>query len=453
MLLSTSQVSWRISPWFIIGLFVFVTMVCLAAGLGKVLNILFPLGSFLVASYLIKWHPLLYIGFNWWLYFLAPFIRRVSDFRGGFTDPSPILLAPYIASLVAILVVSRKIPDSYRTSSLPFSLAIIGIAYSFSVGVLNFPLKTALIGLLDWLSPVVWGFYIFLQWRNYPSLYQNFQKVFLFGILTMGTYGIIQFTICPQWEIFWFESSYFGGQGNVEALNMRVYSTMNSVEPFVAYMAPGLLSLLTIKSPLTIPASIVGYLTFLLSLGRSGWIGWLAGLIALGGMLKVKQKMRIFLLVVLLILFVIPLANMEPFSDLINSRVSTLLDLQNDGSAVARQGAYSDFSETVLFDFLGNGIGSNLHDSAFLSVLSVLGWLGAIPYVSGILMISHKIFHSHSHLISDASLAVIRAMLVTALVRLPLNNPMVEISGIVFWGILGLGLASVQYSSLNEKRI
>jgi hypothetical protein len=431
--------------WQVIIGFYLVTSLGVLVGLGRLINLTFPLGALMVGFYLVRRDPILYIGFNWWLYFLTPFIRRLSDYRAsGFTDPSPILLAPYLCSMAALWIVAKHIPNAHRNGGLPFVLSGVGIFYAFLIGLVNSSPVTVIIGLLDWLTPLVFAYYLFLQWPNYPACQKNLKTVFVWGILVMGVYGVIQFLIAPQWEIYWFENAAFGGQGKVAAMDMRVYSTMNSVEPFSAYLAAGLLVLMSTVSPLIVPASIAGYLSFLLSQGRSAWLGWLAGLLCLLNIPKPKYQARIVMVVMVLALCVIPLATMEPFSNIISERVATLSDVENDGSVQARQGTYNRDLEEQLGNILGDGVGGALYDSTLLSCLKALGWIGSTFYISGSIMILYKLF-SPSIAQKDLFFTTIRAATMSGLIRLPVNNPMIEISGVCFWAFLGLGLAAIHY--------
>jgi len=430
--------------------FALITVACLVAKAGEIVNIIFPVGAMLVAMYLLRWDPFLYIGFNWWLYFLAPFVRRVADWGGGFTDPSPILLAPYLASLTAIFYVLKHFSPSKNRLASPFLLSGSGVVYAFCIGALNSELLPTCISLLDWFVPIVFGLYIFLQWQEYPAHRENFKRIFLWGVLVMGSYGIIQFLVCPPWEIYWFQNSPFGGQGRVEALNMRVYSTMNSVEPFSAYMSYGLLSLVSTASPLVLPASILGGLTFLLTQGRSAWLAWVLGMAMLTNLLPSKQQARLVIGLFFLSLCLIPLATMEPFSSLISERLSTFSSVETDGSALARQAAYADVLNNGLFNVVGSGFGAGALDSAILTWLTSLGWIGSIPYATGVFLLVHELFSSHLS-IRDTFFISVKAATASSLLRLLVNNPTTEISGIVFWGFLGIGLAAVQYARTQQQ--
>ncbi|MFM7603245.1 MAG: O-antigen ligase domain-containing protein, partial [Pseudanabaena sp.] len=275
-----SQLLQPTEAWFVISLFIFVILILFfAGGIGiRILGIVFPLGSFLVAWYLYFRYPFLYIGFVWWLFFLTPFVRRVADFRTGtFTDPNPILLAPTVAILVTANTMYCNIPKAREQSTIPFVLAIASVVYGYCVGLLN-PSTTAMkatIAFLGWLTPVIFGYHLYVNWRRYPEYSKVIQKIFLWGCLIVGVYGIYQYVVAPEWDRLWLVGSKMDSSaGSPVPYGMRVWSTLNSPGPFADMMATALLVLFSCKSPLVTPAAIAGTLSFLFSAVRTGWLGW-----------------------------------------------------------------------------------------------------------------------------------------------------------------------------------
>ena len=194
--------------WLAILSLIIITTVAAAAGLGKFLNILFPLGSVAVGYFLYKKYPLLYTGFTWWIWFLAAFIRRVADYRGGgFTSPSPIILTPYLVTLITLITVYQHFPKLYRKEGLPFMLAGLSVTYGLLIGMINKSIPVAGAAFIDWLAPIPFGFHILVQWRNYPEFRRNLERTFIWGVLVMGIYGLIQHLTPPAWELFWVENS------------------------------------------------------------------------------------------------------------------------------------------------------------------------------------------------------------------------------------------------------
>lgn len=220
---------------------------CLLAGAGKILNLAFPAGAFAVSVLLYVRYPVLYIGFTWWMFFLTPLVRRLADYQSSYTEPSPILLAPFLVAAATLVTFWQNLPKTYSQGSLPFALSSVGVFYSFLVGLINQPPLTASLGLLNWLIPVTFGFHLFVKWRDYPSYRQNIQHTFVWGVLIMGVYGIVQYLMPPEWDRFWLINAPVASQGAPEPFELRVWSTMNSTEPFSAVMTAGLLLLFHCK--------------------------------------------------------------------------------------------------------------------------------------------------------------------------------------------------------------
>jgi hypothetical protein len=61
----------------------------------------------------------------------TPLVRRLADYRSGFTDPSPILLAPYLVALLTLITFLQNVPILKRQGGLPFVLSFIGLFYAF----------------------------------------------------------------------------------------------------------------------------------------------------------------------------------------------------------------------------------------------------------------------------------------------------------------------------------
>lgn len=438
--------------WLAILAFILLTALFIAVGAAKVLNIAFPAGAFLVGVFLYIRNPSLYVGFSWWICFLSAFVRRLVDYRSGFNELSPILLAPFLVMLIASVTLLKNIPRMYQRREFPFILVMSGILYAFIIGAINRPIAVAAKAMLDWIAPVAFGAHLLIDWRNYPAYRKSIQTAFIWGVLVMGLYGAFQYLTAPEWDRFWIISAEIdamsAGFSTPEPLGIRVFSTLNSQEPFAAIMAAGLLVIFSaqskVQSALRLPAFAAGGLSLMLTSVRSGWLGWGSGFLVLLISLKAKFQMRLVFTLAVLLLCFIPLALTEPFSSVIVDRFSTLSNLQNDGSASGRSGFFMALLGPALLSFVGEGIGGSTYDNALLAMWFNLGWVGTIPYLGGMLMLVITLFRSTEGG-SDPFIAVARAVTVSALVRLPVNSPTVAASGMALWCFLGVGLAGIKY--------
>lgn len=452
--------------WIAISGLIIFSAVAVLAGAGSILRLVFPLGSLGVGLFLYGKYPNLYVGFTWWLWFITPWLRRVIDFRSGWDGSGVILIAPFLVTLITIITFVQYLPRSYRIGGLPFVITIMSVFYAVLIGLINNPIAISLRALLDWLTPILFAFYLFVNWRNYPKYRQNFQNTFMWGLLVTGSYGIFQYLVAPEWDRFWIIQTRLLTNGQPEPLGIRVFSTMNSPGPFANVLLAGLLILLTNDNFLRVPASAVGYLSFLLSLVRSAWIGWFFGLISLLSALKPRLQMQLFVTIIVMALCVVPLTTIEPFAEIINARFETLTNLKKDTSFKERSDLYERNINLAFSSGLGNGIGGKYFvnekgllqevtlDSGILDVFFTLGWFGAIPYLGGIAIAMYNLLTSPEGRF-DAFASAARAISLGILFQMLFGNALLALSGMVFWAFLGIGMAANkyhQYEKLQKQR-
>ncbi len=453
---STNPSAPPLHAWIAISGLTIFSAVAVLAGAGSILRLIFPLGSLIVGLFLYGKYPTIYISFTWWLWFITPWLRRLIDYRSGWDGSGVILTAPFLVTLITLITFVQYLPRSYRMGGLPLVIAFIGVVYGFLIGIVNNPLAVALRALLDWLTPVLFAFHLFVNWRNYPKYRLSLQNTFMWGLLITGIYGIVQYLVAPEWDRFWILQTGLLTNGKPEPLGIRVFSTMNSPGPFANVLLAGLLILLTNDNFLRIPASAVGYLSFLLTLVRSAWIGWFLGLISLLSALKPRLQMQLFLTITILAVCVVPLTVIEPFAEIINSRLESFTNLKKDTSFNERAALYERNVNLAFSSGLGNGIGSKYFvnekgllqevtlDSGILDVFFTLGWFGAIPYLSGIILAMFNLLTS-SEGRSDAFASAARAITLGVLAQMLFGNVMLALSGVVFWAFLGIGMAANKY--------
>ncbi len=449
----------RAAPaWIVILGFILLMVVCYFAGAAGMLRLVYPGAAFAVGLFLYLRHPILYIGFTWWVWFLTPLVARLVDYRIGWNPTRQILIAPYLVVLVTICTFVKYLPNIVRQGGLPFLLAFIGVFYGFLVGLIyNTPIPVAR-GLLDWLSPIIFAFHLFINWRDYPSYRQHIQQTFLWCVLLTGIYGIYQFVVAPEWDRYWLiQSKMFTSAGKPEPFGMRVWSTLHSVGPFGSVMQTGLLLLFTSSGPLIFPASAVGYLSFLLTQGRTNWGGWLLGIIIIMGSVKARIQMRLITIIVVIAICVVPLTTIEPISKVVASRLETFSNLEDDSSFKDRSGSYDRNLGIALSNGLGNGLGNTwkvnektgqievfVIDSGILDMFFTLGWFGAIPYIGGlILMIISVSKYNEGRF--DSFVSAARAIGISSCAQLIIYSGMLSISGMILWGFLAMAMAAHKY--------
>ncbi len=438
--------------WLVVILLSLICMLLIAIGSigSKVLNIFFPVGSLAAGCFFYFKHPSFYIGFVWWDMFMTPLIRRLSDFRtGGFSDSNPILLAPTLVILVSLHTLYFNLPKAREQNTAPFALAFASSMYGYFVGLLNSSSSFVKVTLAysGWVTPILFGYHLYVNWRRYPEYSQVIKKVFLWGCLIVGLYGIYQYVVAPEWDRLWLVGSKMDSSaGKPEPFGMRVWSTLNSPGPFADMMSSGLLILFSCTGVLVVPATGAGLLSLLLSAVRTGWLGWAGGLVFFSSTLKSKQQLRLLLTIVVLLVCIIPLITMEPFAGVINTRFATLGDLQNDNSALIRQNIYKGFFENGIFNLIGDGIGVNdTVDAGVLSLILDLGWIGALPYTASLILFAVTLFANLGKYPNDLFMRTTCAVLIKSIAFFLAARVTAGIHGIIIWSFIGIGLAGQQY--------
>ena len=474
---TSSFKGWKLIPqpqpaWTaIIGLYA-VIFLLLAVGLGPLVILIYPLGSLAVGIFLYRRYPILYVGFTWWTWFLVGLIRRIIDYRCGYVTPWPTYLTPLLVTAVSGITLLRYLPKTYKRDGLPFAICFVCVLYGFFVGLIRQQPITnyegEIILFLRWSTPIFFGFHLFTNWRLYPQYRQNIQRVFLWGVLIMGCYGIIQFLVAPEWDRF-FLFNYRDARGGTtwmgspEPLGIRVWSTMNDTFSFAFNLMPGLILLSISKSRWRFPAGVVGYLAFLLSRSRTGWYSWLITMVVYIFSVKGRNQIRSLTIIVAIVAVVVPLITIEPFSDILLSRLETFSNIGNDASYIGRIEQYQQSLDYAFSQFLGYGLIDvgrtpdgifSTNDNGFLVILVSFGWLAGIPYIGAVIMLFSRLFLNSANYL-DLFAIVARSVALGSLMRMFTSNITSGDFALPIWGFLGLAMAAHNYylhQSLLEKK-
>ncbi len=449
----------------IIGIWGLFLALCLLIRGGRFLIPLFPLGSVAVGLFLYFRTPVLYVEYTWWFYFVGSLIRRIIDQQSGYVTPGRWGTTALLVASISLITLIRRLPKAYHQDGVPFILSLLGVTYGCLVGVVTGRLSLQFaIGAMGWVIPPVFGFHLFANWRNYPQYRRTIQRVFVWGALVMGGYGIFQYCAAPEWDRFYLNNLTATSFGNPFPFEIRVFSTQNSPQDFGVVMMASLILLLGGQGIARFPASGAGYVAFLLSAARSAWLGWAAAFLAFLPSLKLKFQIRLVLTIVLIVVMVLPLANMEPFAEPIQQRLESFSEAESDVSFQDRSQGYQALLDIALTEFVGSGIGGRLSrrlpvttiggaDSGILPLLFTLGWFGTLPYVAGIFLMLFRLWmtkESRQDSFSSAS----RAIVMGCLAQVWLNNIFAGEMAMVLWGFLGIGMmASQYYAHQRQSRV
>ena len=419
---------------------------------------------------LLYWrHSGLYIGFTWWLWFLTPEVRRLIDYVQGWDPLNPVMLVPYLVSSLTVFTLLHHLPKLQLKRFFPFALIFFGLFYAYAIGAYRGGVSGATFQLIEWLVPVMFAFYIIVHWRKYSEHRNAVQRTFVWGVLVMGTYGLIQFFNLPAWDQYWMVSSPITSIGQPVPFEVRIFSTLNSPAPFAMVMMAGLLLLLGGGGPLRWPAAAVGSVSFLLSLVRQAWGGWLVAII-----LVVVQSRRprpgLLLTLVVVALLAVPLLTVGPVANSINERLETLTDLSEDNSFQARTEFYRETLPVAFLNPGGEGFGSTgrstklsageegigelgenaAFDSGIMEIPFILGWPGSILYVGGLMWLLSYALRSRKN--EDFFAVASSSIAVSILALLIFNDTVTGVAGMLLWSFIGLAIAAEisRYQSLKS---
>jgi hypothetical protein len=446
---------------------VFVFSVCFAAlaaiwmvGNPRIVRVAIPGLFFMVALCLYFVRPVLYVQYTLWIWFLTPLLRRLVDLRFGYMESNVVLLAPFLATAVAGLTLI--LPATQNRWRIPkvFILCTLGIVHGFVIGMLLNPSAEAVYGLLNWLSPLLFGLHIYFNWSRYRQYQKAICNTFLMGAFVLGLYGLFQFFAPPAWDTYWLTNVQYQSLnpafGQPEPFAIRVWSTLHSPTPFANVMMAALFLLLVVRSPLKFPAAVAGGLSFLLSMVRTAWVSWFAGLFFILRKTQLRLLVQIVVIALLLLVALWPLASDPRVSPVIGDRIKTFTDLGHDESALARLNMYKKLGAEILDHPFGFGL-SNMTiiqnipiDSGLVLTAFSLGWTGTLLFLFGIVSLYLSRYRINSD--HDEFIRVGRAILFAFLLELLSFNIFVNVTGLIFWMFIGLELGAFQFATFEQSQ-
>lgn len=430
------------------------------AGAAALLRLAIPTAAAALALVLYRTHPVGYVKYTLWVWFLTPFLRRVVDWHFGFAEPNFILLSPFLVSGVVVLAYLSRDSNAWEHIPSAFVLCLVAIGYGFAIGMLLKPSAEIGFGLLNWTCPLLFGLYLYQNWDRYEQYREAVGRTFILGVLVLGVYGALQFFSPPAWDTAWLENvqrTAGASFGQPEALQIRVWSTMNAPGPFANTMLMALLFFFATRSAWKLPSAIAGYTSFLLSAVRTAWLSWVIGLAWILKSAKPRVLVRVLVSGGLLLVCLIPLTTDSRISRVVSDRLDTFSDLKHDDSFGARLEMYRILTRDAIENPFGQGLQmtETLHgiavDSGILLMLFAMGWVGSALFLIGVLCI----FVRGASLSAkrDEFMVVAKAGMIAIIAQLIGGNIFVGVSGAMFWIYAGLYLAANKYHSNGAEAV
>lgn len=445
------------------------TAVLIAAHQGTVLTYAFPCLSVAAGLWLYVRSPARYVGFMWWLWCLAPEVRRLADWtRGAYTPTSLIQIAPLAVTMIAALGLVRHYRVLAERRGLPVLLILLGLGYAYLVGVVSSGPLAATYDLANWMYPVLIGFHIIVHARDYPAYRETILAAFVEGMLVMGVYGIVQFFVMPQWDVLWMLGSQMNSQGDPVPYGVRVFSTMNSSGPFAFAMMGALVFVLAADGRLRWLAGAAGFVAFSLCLVRSTWGGWVIALAIQLAKSTNRVRLRLFASALVLAGLCVPLLTVGPVADRLGQRLQSISNLKDDRSYDDRSKFYASFAQTAFTDVAGEGLGATgtstrlssdggelgkygSFDSGVMNVPFVLGWPGTLLYLAGTLWLLGRAVRASFALRRDRFVSACLSLSLSVFAMLVFTNSLIGTGGLLLFMSISSILSAAHWRKLQRR--
>ena len=447
-----------------------ITALLVAAHQGSLLTLAFPVLATMTGLWLYFRSPARYVGFMWWLWFLSPEVRRLADWsKGGFTPTSLIQIAPLAVTMISGIGLIRHYPLLAQRRGLPVLLILAGLAYAFMVGVVSSGPLAATYDLANWLYPLLIGFHIMANTRNYPAFRDTIVNTFIWGMLVMGGYGVVQFVIMPPWDALWMLGSQMNSQGDPVPMGVRVFSTMNSSGPFAFAMMGAMVYVMAANHRVRWIAAVLGFFAFALSLVRSTWGGWVVAMLV--QLVKSNNRVRVRIVGSAIVLagLCVPLLVVGPVAERMQTRLNSIVNLKDDQSYAARNQFYATFAQKAFTDVSGEGMGATgtstklsndggqlgqygNFDSGVMNIPFVLGWPGTLLYLSGILWLMVRAMLASFKMRDDKFVSSSVSLSLAIFAMLVFTNSLVGTGGLLLFISLFSILSAAHWQKQQRRR-
>jgi hypothetical protein len=441
-----------------IGLFLGTT-VLLAAALPAALRYVYPAMSLLVAIFLFTRSRTAYIGFVSSLWYFSPFLRRIVDYRAGFVPTNPLLLASFLATAVSGYVLLSRIRMLSQPAALPFTCALAATLFGTIVGLARYPALAVFQATLNWLVPLLFAFFLYAERHRYRDYQSAIERSILYGTLAAGAYGVYQFFFLPAWDRQWMIDLDARTFGVPEALQIRVFSTLNAPATCAAYLMAGMLLLFALKGRLRILAASLAFLSFALTSSRSSWVGMVLGVGYLTMQLPNRARVRVLAGVLACVVLLMAATQLPVVDHILADRLQSFTDPKKDVSYNERVDGHVRAFANLLDEPLGEGMGSvdidhattggdasiGPHDSTVLESLYALGLPGSLLYALGFGIALARMAAARpgaQTAAADPFAISMRAIVIGFAAQLALNSIFVGVFGFMVWTALAMTLAS-----------
>ena len=430
---------------------IFIAVAGLAwVGLGAAMRFLMPPCGLACAVWYRRRSPWLYLTATLWFWTLTPFIRRVIDYRTGFSAMDIVLVTPDIMALVMLPELLRSRTLWRRPQTLAVLLMLMPAAYGLGVSLVQGQVVPGAVASADWFTPLIYFLFVL---ENIPRIDQaepHLRGFVALNSLVLAAYSLSQFFNPPVWDVAWALSSGMLHGSETEAQTIHVFGTLNSNGEQAQWLAA--LILLSLHFRTRLMPFVLPLLCALLTLTyvRSITVGALVAFMIATFLNPRQMTAGLAGMALAVTLISVCLVTFNPkVSDLVINRLSSLSNLKDDDSAIRRSQIWASMPAYVDEHPLGMGIGAigrgaavtgdpffvNV-DAGPLAVYLSLGWVGGTIYLLGMLTALAQAFTVAVRVRSSVVLSCMAAMICSAAEFLMAN--IYGFGGVILWCSVGL---------------
>ena len=89
-------------------------------------------------------------------------------------------------------------------------------------------------------------------------------------------------------------------------------------------------------------------------------------------------------------------------------------------------------------------------DSGILDMFFTLGWLGAIPYMGGLILMNITV-SQYTEARFDSFVSAARAIAISSCSQLIIGSGMLSVSGMIMWGFFAMAMAAHKYYQNHQS--
>ena len=352
--------------------------------------------SVLLALYLSRKFPRVYVAFVLLATAISPLVNRIAASQSVLIPKSPILAAPFLIVAISAFSMWRARPPGFR--ALAFTLPLLAVFYGIGVGYFTIGLRSVLVPAAGWLCPLFFGLYCYAhEDADYTLASMYLRSISVAGIF-IAVYGMIQYWSPFQWDLDWLQLMQDQGMalsmGKPEPYGIRIFSSVSNAAGAAVFLASAFLAISTVQSRWRIPAMAATVTTLILTSVRAAWLALAIASFFL--FLRASNKVRVQAIVGLAALVLgMVVAGQTPQGDKILERFNTFGSLKTDHSLRDRQldinealamAGNKPFGGGVGYTTVGRDVRFSSADVGGVSIPIELGWFGTLLYAVGLLI-------------------------------------------------------------------